>query len=128
MDVNRRYRKERSSTPPGPEEPGSGVKDAFGTLRKAQRAFSNQPGDLSPGDAGSLAFLFSIARAALLLLVPCAVAQTLTVTHIRPESEADLRNAYFIRVLDLVLAKTEGPYRLAAHSTVPRLSSPRDSA
>jgi len=55
---------------------------------------------------------------AALLLAPCAVAQPLTVTHIRPESDDDRRNAYFITLLDLVLAKTEGAYRLQAHTTV----------
>ncbi len=49
------------------------------------------------------------------VLMPAAVgAQTLTVTHIRPASETDTRNQYFIRLLDLVLSKTDGPYRLEA--------------
>ena len=48
-------------------------------------------------------------------MMPAVVgAQTLTVTHIRPASETDTRNQYFIRLLDLVLSKTDGPYRLEA--------------
>ena len=44
-----------------------------------------------------------------------AVAQPLTVTHVCPESDTDARHAYFIDLLDLVLQKTGGAYRLVAH-------------
>ncbi len=44
-------------------------------------------------------------------------AQALTVTHIRPESDTDTRNQYFIRLLDLALSKTEGAYTLVASPT-----------
>ena len=54
----------------------------------------------------------------LLAFVPQGVgAQALTVTHIRPESDTDTRNQYFIRLLDLALSKTEGAYTLVVSPT-----------
>ncbi len=40
--------------------------------------------------------------------------QTLIVTHIRPSSDTDVRNQYFIRMLDLALSKTKGDYKLVS--------------
>lgn len=44
-------------------------------------------------------------------------AELLTVTHIRPEGDIDARNQHFINILDLVLQKTAGEYKLVACKT-----------
>ena len=64
-----------------------------------------------------LSLLLILAVVLTARLAPYVVAQPLRVTHIRPASETDPRNAYFIDLLDLVLAKTEGAYQLVAHQT-----------
>ena len=52
-----------------------------------------------------------------LLLAPAMHAQTLTVRHVDPVSEPDARHRYYIELLDLVLKKTDGPYRLVGVPT-----------
>ena len=86
-------------------------------LRKRTRSsiLSRLPLPLSPFLPLSLSIILVVALTAW--LAPCVVAQPLTVTHIRPASETDSRNAYFISLLDLVLAKTEGAYQLVPHET-----------